>query len=153
MFKRKLESEPIAAKLKGYEVVVDYCACMLAIVVARHIVDVHNVNVQWSASQLDRSLNDTTLGCNPNFYIDGLALSHGFLMFGKNLVRRGLSVIDIIQEEKCVPSYHDLKFSRMSIEIKFNAYHVPYLIEAELLSYILLLRNDILKKNKYESSP
>ena len=78
MFKRKLESEPIAAKLKEYEVVMDYCACILAIVVARHIVDVHNVNVQWSASQLERSLNDTTLGCNPNFYIDGLALSHGF---------------------------------------------------------------------------
>ena len=153
MFKRKLESEPIAAKLKGYEVVVDYCACMLAIVVARHIVDVHNVNVQWSASQLERSLNDTTLGCNPNFSIDGLALSHGFLMFRKDLIRRGLSVIDIFQEEKCVPSYHDLKFSRMSIEIKFNAYHVPHLIEADLLSYILLLRNDILKKNKYESSP
>jgi hypothetical protein len=153
MFKRKHDSEPTVAKMKEYEVVVDYCANMVAIAIVRHMVDVNNVNVQWSACQLEQSLNESTLGKNPDFYCDGLALSHGFLMFRKDLVRHGLSVIEIFQEDKCVPCFHDMKFSRMSIEIKFNSYRVPDLVEVDLLSSIVLLRNDILRRNKYEPSP
>jgi hypothetical protein len=153
MFKRKLDSEPAAESLKKYELVVDYCACMVAIVIARQKVDVSNANLQWSASQLEQSLNSTTLGNNPDYYINGLALSHGFLMFRKDLVRRGINVVEIFQEEKCIPCYHDKKFSRMSLEIKFTAYHEPHLAEVDLLRYILQLRNDILKRNRYEQSP
>jgi hypothetical protein len=144
MFKRKHDSEPTVAKMKEYEVVVVYCANMVAIAIVRHMVEVNNVNVQWSACQLEQSLNDSSLGKNPDFYCDGLALSHEFLMFRKDLVRHGLSVIEIFQEDKCVPSFHDMKFSRMSIEIKFNSYRVPHLVEVDLLSSIVLLRNDIL---------
>lgn len=89
MFKRKLDYEPTAAISKQYDVVVDYCAC---IAISRHMVDVSNVNVQWAASQLEQSRNSTTLGNNPDFHIDGLALSHGFLLFRKGLVRRGINV-------------------------------------------------------------
>lgn len=153
MFKRKFDTEPIAAKLKEYEVVVDYCACMVAITIGRHMVDMNNTNVQWSASQLEQSLNDTRLGNNPDFYIDGLALSHGFLLFRKDLARRGITMIEIFQDDKCVHSYYDMKASRMSIEVKFTAYHTPHPVEADLLSFIVLLRNDVLKRNKYDTSP
>jgi hypothetical protein len=34
MFNRKLESEPAAAKLKEYDMSVDYCACMVAVAIA-----------------------------------------------------------------------------------------------------------------------
>lgn len=74
------------------------------------------------------------------------------IMFRRDLVRRGIKVIEIFQEEKCVPCYHDMKFSRMSLEIKFTAYHEPHLAEVDLLRDILLLRDDILKRNKYEQS-
>lgn len=117
------------------------------VTIVRHMVDVHNVNVQWSALQLEQYLNDTPLGQNPNFYIDGLALSHGFLLFKKDLARRGINVIEIFQEEKFVPCYHNMKWCRMSIEIKFTAYHTPHPLELDLL------RNEILRKNKYEPSP
>jgi hypothetical protein len=153
MFKRKRYSEPTAAKLKDYDVVVDHCACMVAITIVRHMVEVHNVNVQWSAAQLERSLNDTPLGKNPDYYINGLALSHGLLMFRKDLFRRGISVIEIYQDDKGVPCYYDMKASRMSVEIKFTAYHTPSHVEVDLLSDISALRNDILRRNKYEPSP
>jgi hypothetical protein len=153
MFKRKLECEPNLVKLKEYDVVVDHFACILTITLARHIVDVNNVNVQWSATQLEHSLSDTPLGKNPNFYIDGLALSHGLLMFRKDLVKRGIIVIEIYQDDKCVPRYHEMKPSRMSVETKFTAYNTPPHVEVDLLSHILSLRNDILRRNKYEPSP
>jgi hypothetical protein len=102
---------------------------------------------------LKESLNDTALGRDPNFYIDGIALSHGFLMFRKDLAKRGITVIEIFQDDKCVPYYYDMKASQMSIEVKFTAYHTPHSVEADLSSDTVLLRNDILKRNKYEASP
>jgi hypothetical protein len=153
MFKRKLDSDPVTAHLKDYNLVVDYCACMVAASIVRHLVVANNVHIQWSADQLKESLNDTALRRDPNFYIDGIALSHGFLMFRKDLAKRGITVIEIFQDDKCVPSYYDMKASRMSIEVKFTAYHTPHSVEADLLSDTVLLRNDILKRNKYEASP
>ena len=50
IFKRKLDSEPAAHILKDYDVVIDYCACMVAIILATHGIDASNVNVQWSDS-------------------------------------------------------------------------------------------------------
>jgi hypothetical protein len=153
MFKRKLDRNPVTAQLKDYNLVVDYCACMVAASIVRHLVVANNVHIQWSADQLKESLNDTALRRDPNFYIDGIALSHGFLMFRKDLAKRGITVIEIFQDDKCVPSYYDMKASRMSIEVKFTAYHTPHSVEADLLSDTVLLRNDILKRNKYEASP
>lgn len=153
MFKRKLDAEPVVHNLKDYDVVIDYCACMVAIILATHVVDASNVNVQWSASQLALILNNSPRGTNTNYYINVAALSHGFLLFRKDLKRKGLSLIEIYQEEKLVPCYYGLKYSRMSLEIKFSAYFTPHVVENDLLSCILLQRNEILKKNKYETSP
>ena len=35
-----------------HDMVVDYCACMVAIAIVRHIVDSANVSVQYSAEDL-----------------------------------------------------------------------------------------------------
>ena len=106
MFKRKLDAEPVVHNLKDYDVVIDYCACMVAIILATHVVDASNVNVQWSASQLALILNNSPRGTNTNYYINVAALSHGFLLFRKDLKRKGLSLIEIYQEEKLVPCYY-----------------------------------------------
>ena len=153
MFQRKLGSEPLAPVLKDYDVVIDYCACMVAITLARHMVNIGNVNVQWSASQLEQNLNATALGDNFNFSIDVNALSHGLLIFRKCFTRRGITVIEIWQEDKAVPSYYDRKYSILSLELKFATFHTPLLHEDDLLSCILQLRNEILAKTKYKPSP
>jgi hypothetical protein len=126
---------------------------MVAASIVKHLVVANNVYILWSADQLKESLHDTALRRDPNFYIDGIAHSHWFLMFRKDLAKRGITVIKIFQDDKCVPSYYDMKASRMSIEVKFTAYHTPHSVEADLLSDTVLLRNDILKRNKYEASP
>ena len=65
----------------------------------------------------------------------------------------GIIVKEIYQDDKSVPGYHEMKPSRMSVEIKFTAYNTPPHFEVDLLSYILLLPNDIRRRNKYEPSP
>jgi hypothetical protein len=75
------------------------------------------------------------------------------LIVSQDLTRRGITIIEIFQYDKCVPSYYDLKASRMNIEVKFTAYHWPHPVEGDLLSFVVLLRNDILKRNKYDTSP
>jgi hypothetical protein len=64
--------------------------------IVRYLVVANNVHIQWSADQLKESLNDTALRRDPNFYIDVIALSHGFLMFRKDLAKRGITVIEIL---------------------------------------------------------
>ena len=98
-------------------------------------------------------LNNSPRGKSTDYYINVTALSHGFLLFRKDLRRNGLSLIEIYREEKLVPCYYGLKYSRKSLEIKFSAYFTPKVVEKDLLSCILLLRHEILGKNKYESSP
>jgi hypothetical protein len=107
---------------------------MVAASIVKHLVVANNVCIQWSADQLKESLHDTALRRDPKFYIDGIALSHGFLMFRKDLAKRGITVIKIFQDDKCVPSYYDMKASRMSIEVKFTAYHTPHSVEHQIRS-------------------
>lgn len=52
-----LESRKMQAKTKEYDLVIVYCAFMVAILLARHVVTSENVNNQWSAEKLAASLN------------------------------------------------------------------------------------------------
>ena len=97
--------------------------------------------------------SQSPLSKNPNFYIDSITLMHGFLLFRRDLVRNGISVIEMYQEDKAVPVYHHLKYSRMSLDIKFSAYFTPPISEVDLLSTIISSRNELLKRIKYEVSP
>jgi hypothetical protein len=74
---------PVAAQFKDYDLVVDYCACMVAVSIVRHLVYAANVHIQWSADQLKESLTGTALGRNPNFYVDVEVEWNGFLLFRK----------------------------------------------------------------------
>ena len=95
MFQRKSILVADVAPLQDYDIIVDYCACMMSITLATHMVDASNVNVQWSAGQLSVFLNSKSpLSKSPNFYIDSIALMHGFLLFRRDLVRRGISIIE-----------------------------------------------------------
>ena len=121
---------------------------------ATHKVDASNVNIQRSAGQLSILLNSQSpFSRSPNFYIDSIALMHCFLLFRRDLMRRGITIIEIYQEDKVFPVFHHLKYSRMSLEIKFSAYFTPPVSEADLLSTIISSRNDLLRRSKYEVSP
>ena len=154
MFQRKSILGANVAPLQEYDTIVDYCACMVSIILATHKVDASNVNIQWSAGQLSILLNSQSpFSRSPNFYIDSIALMHGFLLFRRDLMRRCITIIEIYQEDKVIPVFHHLKYSRMSLEIKFSAYLTPPVSEADLLSTIISSRNDLLRRSKYEVSP
>ena len=95
----------------------------------------------------------SAFSASPNFYIDPVALMHGFLLFRRELTRRGIFVIDVYREDKAVPIFHHLKHSRTSLDVKFSSYFTPSISEEDLLSTIISLRNELLKRNKFEVSP
>ena len=51
---------------KEYELVIDYCAFMVAIVLARHVVTLSNSNVQWTAEDLAQAMNKLDYSLTPN---------------------------------------------------------------------------------------
>ena len=136
MFQRKSVLGANVAPLQGYGIIVDYCACMMSITLATHMVDASNVNIQWSAGQLSVLLNSQSpLSKSPNFYIDSIALMHGFLLIRRDLVRRGISIIEMYQKDKFIPVCHHLKYLRVRLDIKFSAYYTPPTSEVDLLIY------------------
>ena len=58
---------------RDHDLVVDYCSCMVAITIVRHIVDSTNVNVQFSAEELSLVLNLLPHSNGPNFYVEQFA--------------------------------------------------------------------------------
>ena len=75
------------------------------------------------------------------------------LLFRRDLTRRGIFVIDVYREDKAVPIFHHLMHSRTSLDIKFFSYFTPSISEEDLLSTIISVRNELLKRNKFEVSP
>jgi hypothetical protein len=154
MFQRKIVLGTTTAPLQKYDIIVNYCACMVSIALATHKVDANNVNTQWSAGQLSALLNTQSLfSTSPIFFINSVALMHGFLLFRRDLTRRGISIIEMFQEDRQVPAFHFFKHSRTSLDVKFLSYFTPSISEEDLLSSIISTRNDLLKRNKFEVSP
>ena len=56
--------------LKEYDLVTDHCACMVAIVITRHVVDKHNVNDQYPAEQLHLELKNLPYTNSPDFLLN-----------------------------------------------------------------------------------
>ena len=71
----------MVAELKEYQLSVDYCAFMVAILLARHVADRSNTDVQWSALEVSEILNILPLAESANFHMDSNALQHGFSLF------------------------------------------------------------------------
>ena len=51
---------------KEYELVIDYSAFIVAIVLARHVVTLSNSNVQWTAEDLAQAMNELDYSLTPN---------------------------------------------------------------------------------------
>jgi hypothetical protein len=71
----------MSGKIKEYQLSVDYCAFMVAILLARHVSDISNTAVQWSALELSEKLNNLPFALTANFHVDSNALQHGLSLF------------------------------------------------------------------------
>lgn len=108
MFQRKNISAPKTPPLKDYDIIIDYCACMVSISLATPLVDAFNVSNEWSARQLSDHLNSRShLSSCSNFFINSVALMHGFIVSGLSLFRkcgRGVGVRIIRILNSCLSS-------------------------------------------------
>ena len=133
---------------------VDYCAFMVAILLARHEVNRENSEKQWSGAEISEKLNDLPYSSTANFYVDSEALQHGLSIFQKQLNRRGLIAVPIAYDRKQLRDFFDLVAAQRLIQIKFLGYNESPEDESEcdLLSRILAIRNDLLCKSNYAPS-
>lgn len=107
------------AKLKDYQFSVVYCACMVAILLARHTVDRTNAEVNWSAAKMSENLNRLPLSGSASFYVDADGLQHGMSIFQKLLNRRGLLVVPTGYDIKVVRDFFDLEGAQRTVKVKF----------------------------------
>ena len=139
------------AKAKEYELVIDYCAFMVAIVLARHVVTLGNINDQWSAEELAATLNILEYSDTPNLRVHSLALKHGMQLFTRSISKRGHTTVLMLDADKAPPEYFTLEASARSTEIVFVSLNSPRETESQdcLMSRVELIRNEIMKKSNY----
>ena len=82
------------AIVKDYNLTVDYCAFMLAIVIVCHSVHAVNTNYQWSAEEISQILNELPRAKHPNFHVNPVALKQGLILFKRHLHKWGISTIE-----------------------------------------------------------
>lgn len=144
-----------AAQTKDYELVIDYCAFMVAIILGRHAVTPENVNKQWSAEKLAASLNTIPYSDTPNLRVHALALTHGMQIFHKRISKRGHTAVPPLRLGKALQEYFTLKTSIRSTEIVFASMNNPSVTESvdSVMSRVLIIRNELLMKSTYNMSP
>lgn len=123
-------SGKMQAKTKDYELVIDYCAFMVAIILARHVVTSENVNNQWSAEKLAASLNSLPYADTPNLRVHALALTHGMHIFHQIINKRGHTAVLSLRLGKALQEYFTLKTSIKSTEIVFASMNNPSVTES-----------------------
>ena len=138
-----------------YDLVIDYCSCMVAIAIVRHIVDSSSVDVKFSAEDLSAELNILPHSNGPNLYVDQLALKHGFQRFRTFLTSRGITNFPVFNEDKYLKVYFTLERSNRSTEVKFSTYSSPLEDDSEttLLKAVMSLCDIILTMSNYKRSP
>ena len=139
---------------REYKLVIDYCACMVAIALSRHSVDKSDIRIQYSAEELSSQLNLLPYSEGPNFNVNPLALKHGFQLFSVYLRNQGIVLIPMYQKEKYLVPFFELESCQRSTEIKFSTYSSPYLVdtEAAVLHSVISIRDVILRKSRYPLS-
>ena len=142
------------AVIKLYNIQVDYCACMVAILLARHQVDSSNANILWSAVNLSEKLNLLPLSDTANFYVDFDALQHGMSIFQRVLNKRGMFVVPGGLEIPAVEDFFNLKSAQRVVKVKFLGYSSSPENETvfELLGRIRSIRDDLLRKSNFTES-
>jgi hypothetical protein len=143
---------------KEYELVIDYCAFMVAIVLARHVVTVANIKDQWTAEQLALSLNKLDYSNTPNLRVHTLALKHGLGLF-KTLISKsdGYSntVVPMNYKAKGSLEYFTLAASKRTFEVIFGSVSSPRAIESQenLMCRVSNIRDQLMSKSNYKASP
>ena len=142
------------AAVKEYNIQVDYCACMVAILLARHQVDSSNANIVWSAVNLSEKLNLLPFSETANFYVDSDALQHGMSIFQRILNKRGLLIVPEGLEIQPVKDFFDLKAAQRVVKVKFLGYSSTPEDEtaSDLLDRIRSIRDELLRKSNYPES-
>ena len=131
---------------KEYQLVVDYCAFMVAIALARHVVNDANLRVQFTAEQLASELNILPYANGPNFNVNPLALKHGFQLFHAYLWKIGLSIIDSYHVDKFLVEFFDLRGKNRSAEVIFSSFRsLTFDSESTILSAVVEFRDGMLK--------
>ena len=144
----------VKANQKDYVLSVDYCAFMVAIMIARHTVNNFNLRIQWSAEELSENLNSLTHTQSANFFVHPHALKHGLTIFQKQINKRGMLAIPDATLSKAVPEFFDQNSILRSVEVRFVGYYEAPENESEkvLLDRIKGIRDDLLCKNNYHPS-
>jgi hypothetical protein len=140
-------------RVKEYLLSVDYCAFMVAILLARHEVNNNNSEKQWSAAEISEELNNLPYSETTNFHVDTDALQHGMSIFQRQLRSRGLLAVTMCSDALGVRDFYDLVGATRMIEIKFVGYQrsPEHETESDLLSRIFAIRTDLLFKNNYST--
>ena len=139
------------AKAKEYELVIDYCAFMVSIVLARHAVTLDNINDQWSAEELAATLNILDYSDTPNLRVHSLALKHGMQLFTRSISKRGHTTVLMLHTDKAPSEYFTLEASARSTEVIFASLNSSLERESQdsLMSRVEIIRNDLMKKSNY----
>ena len=154
---QKLQHEKKAAMkpvIKDYNLTIDYCAFMVAIVIICHEVNATNASLQWCAEELAGILNALPRAQHANFHVNPLALKQGLLLFKRYLIKLGISAIDMYQEVKRSLEFFDRGESRRSVEVKFGMYQSmsESADDSDILTQISKIRDKLLFLGGYERS-
>ena len=141
--------------MRDYKLVIDYCACMVAIALSRHRVDSDNIGIQYSAEELSSQLNLLPYSDGPNFNVNSLALKHGFQLFSGYLRKIGIDLIPMYEKDKYLVALFELESCQRSTEIKFSTFSSLSIIdtEATVLLSVINIRDRILQISHYPLSP
>ena len=139
------------AKAKEYELVIDYCAFMVAIVIARHVVNLANIHEQWSADQLAASLNILQYSETPNLRVHCLALKHGLQIFTRSISRGGHTTVLMLHVDRGPIEYFTLEASRRSTEVIFASLYDPLFDESQdiVMSRVAIIRDELMLRSNY----
>lgn len=131
---------------------IDYCAFMVAIILARHVVTPENVNKQWSAEKLAASLNTLPYSDTPNLRVHALALTHGMHIFNQRISNRGHTAVTSSRLGNALQEYFALMTSIRSTEIVFASTNNPSVTESvdSVMSRVPIIRNELLMKSHYD---
>lgn len=142
------------ATVKEYNLPVDYCACMVAILLARQQVDSSNAEMLRSAVKLSDKLNLLPFADTANFYVDSDALQHGLSIFQRLMDERGLLVVPESLEAETVRNFFHLKFAQGVVKVKFLGYVSSPENEtaSDLLGRMRSIRDGLERKSNYPES-
>ena len=140
--------------VKDYNLTIDYCAFMVAIVIICQEVNSTNARLQWCAEELAGITNALPRAQHADFHVNPLALKQELLLFKRYLTVWGISAMEIYQEDRRTLDFFHRGESRRSVELKFGTYQSlnEEKSNSEVLNEIMKMRDKLLLLGGYEKS-